>query len=199
MTASDARIDALIQKLDEMRAGGAPLAALVETAVKGLHESDERFNWTGVYELGADQVLHLGPYVGAATEHTAIPVGRGVCGTAVAQKRDLNIPDVRQVGNYLACSLRTRSELVVLIRKGETIYAQIDIDSHRVNAFDATATVKVERVAAWLSTAYAAAGTPRRSPEHPAAEAPAPAEAPASAETPSPAPSPPEPTPTESA
>jgi L-methionine (R)-S-oxide reductase len=83
-------------------------------------------------------------------------VGRGVCGTAVAEKRDLNIPDVRAVGNYLACSLETRSELVVLIREGETIYAQIDIDSHTVNAFDAAATAKVERLAAWLARAYAA-------------------------------------------
>ena len=154
---TDATIDALIAKLDEMKTAGATFAELLLGAVKGLHESDSRFNWTGVYELGADNVLHLGPYVGQTTEHTAIPVGRGVCGTAVAQKRDLNIPDVRNVGNYLACSLRTRSELVVLIRDGDTIYAQIDIDSHKVNAFDASATSKVERVATWLSREYKAA------------------------------------------
>lgn len=158
---TDTQIDELIEKLEGMKGEGSPLRALLEEAVKGLHESDQRFNWTGIYELGPDRVLHLGPYVGAATEHTAIPVGRGVCGTAVAQKRDLNIPDVRTVGNYLACSLRTRSELVVLIRDGDTIYAQIDIDSHRVNAFDASATKKVERVAAWLSRVYAAGSAER--------------------------------------
>lgn len=153
-TTTDPAIDELIASLDKKRAEGAALPALLETAVRGLHDSDRRFNWTGIYELGADGMLHLGPYVGAATEHTTIPVGRGVCGTAVAEKRDLNIPDVRQVSNYLACSLRTRSELVVLLREGDTIYAQIDIDSHKVNAFDATATRKVERVAAWLTRAY---------------------------------------------
>ena len=156
MTTDTQTIDTLIEKLDAMKAADAPLTALLEEAVKGLHASDARFNWTGIYELGSDDVLHLGPYVGAATEHTAIPVGRGVCGTAVAQKRDLNIPDVRNVGNYLACSLRTRSELVVLIRDGDTIYAQIDIDSNKVNAFDASAKAKVDRVAAWLAAAYAA-------------------------------------------
>jgi len=150
-------IDPLLGRLEAMKKGGASLAAILEEAVRGLHEGDDRFDWTGIYELGPDQMLRLGPYVGDATEHTEIPVGRGICGTAVAEKRDLNIPDVREVGNYLACSLATRSELVVLIRDGETIYAQIDIDSHTVNAFDAAATAKVERLAAWLAVAYAAA------------------------------------------
>lgn len=149
-------IGALLASLDAMKAEGASLPALLQAAIRGLHESDDRFDWTGIYELGADEILHLGPYVGAATEHTEIPVGRGICGTAVAEKRDLNIPDVREVGNYLACSLQTRSELVVLIREGETIYAQIDIDSHTVSAFDAAATRAVERVAAWLALAYTA-------------------------------------------
>ena len=92
-----------------------------------------------------------------------MPVGRGICGTAVAEKRDLNIPDVRDVGNYLACSLQTRSEAVRLIRDGDTIYAQIDIDSHAVDAFDAAAAADVERLAAWLAGAYAAARGPFRS------------------------------------
>ncbi len=153
----DPDVDALIAELERMKAEGAALQQLLETAVAGLHEGDDRFHWTGIYELGPDRLLHLGPFRGAPTEHTDIPVGRGVCGTAVAEARNLNIPDVRVESNYLACSLRTRSELVVLIREGETIFAQIDIDSHKVNAFDASATRKVERVAAWLSRAYAAA------------------------------------------
>ena len=150
-------IGGLVTRLEAMQREGAPLRAILEEAVRGLHESDDRFDWTGIYELGADRVLHLGPYVGEATEHTEIPIGQGICGTAVAEKRDLNVPDVREVGNYLACSLKTRSELVVLIRDGETIYAQIDIDSHTVNAFDAGAVATVERLASWLAGAYATA------------------------------------------
>jgi L-methionine (R)-S-oxide reductase len=156
MKRRDANADELIAELDRMKGEGAELPALLDAAVGGLHQGDDRFNWTGIYELGPDQMLRLGPFRGAPTEHTEIPVGRGICGTAVAEHRDLNIPDVRSASNYLACSLRTRSELVVLIREGETIYAQIDIDSHRVNAFDLSATRKVEAVAAWLAKAYAA-------------------------------------------
>jgi GAF domain-containing protein len=156
MKRRDPNVDALLAELDEKKANGAPLAELLDAAVAGLHEGDDRFNWTGIYELVDGTTLRLGPFRGAPTEHTEIPVGTGICGTAVADGRGLNIPDVRAVSNYLACSLRTRSELVVLIRDGERIFAQIDIDSHRVNAFDASATVKVEQVAAWLSKAYAA-------------------------------------------
>jgi GAF domain-containing protein len=93
--------------------------------------------------------------VGAPTDHVFIGVGTGVCGTAVAEKRNLNIPDVRQVTNYLACSASTRSELVVLIRTGDTIHAQIDIDSHEVGAFDDAAVAIVQRVADGLARVYA--------------------------------------------
>ncbi|MCI0405118.1 MAG: hypothetical protein L0209_03430, partial [candidate division Zixibacteria bacterium] len=74
----------------------------------------------------------------------------------VAQKRNMNIPDVSKVSNYLACSSATQSELVVLIRKGETIFAQIDIDSHELAAFDDEAVRLVEEVADWLSGVYEA-------------------------------------------
>ena len=102
-------------------------------AVRALSQVPH-FNWTGIYLLEGD-TLYLGPFVGEPTEHTAIPVGRGVCGRAVAEGRDLNIPDVTREENYLACSLRTKSELVVLIRHGVEVYGQIDIDSHYTDAF----------------------------------------------------------------
>ena len=88
-------------------------------------------------------------------------MGNGVCGTAVAEKRNQNIPDVREISNYLACSTQTRSELVVLIRSGERIFAQIDIDSHQVSAFDEEAVSNVQRVADWLAKAYEARGGAR--------------------------------------
>ena len=95
------------------------------------------YNWSGIYVLLGDE-LHLDEYVGAATDHTRIPVGRGVCGTAVAENRNQVIEDVRELSNYLSCSLQTRSEIVVLIKDGETILGQIDIDGHSVGAFDAS-------------------------------------------------------------
>jgi L-methionine (R)-S-oxide reductase len=146
--------DPLIRQLDALDQRGEEFHKILEAAVRGVHEFSPRFHWTGIYELHADDVLRLGPFVGAATDHVFIGVGQGVCGTAVAQRRNMNIPDVRSVTNYLACSTDTRSELVVLIRSGETIWAQIDIDSHDLDAFDAPAETEVQRIADWLASYY---------------------------------------------
>ena len=150
----------ILDELARMKKEGAGLGALLEAAVRLLHASNPRFHWTGIYEMYPDNVLRLGPFVGAPTDHVFIAVGRGVCGTAVAEKRTINVPDVRKVANYLACSTSTRSELVVLIRRGDRIFSQIDIDSHELDAFDPPAVEAVERVAEWLAEAYAGAGAP---------------------------------------
>src|SRR5437870_1309283 len=147
-------VEPLLAELDALEKRGAAVESLLEAAVQGLHRLHPRFHWTGIYELFPDEVLRLGPFVGAPTDHVFIGVGRGVCGTAVAEKRNMNIPDVRLIANYLACSTATRSELVVLIRSGDTIHAQIDIDSHQVAAFDDAAVALVQRVADWLAGAY---------------------------------------------
>jgi GAF domain-containing protein len=146
--------DRLIERLEVLASCGAEFDLLLEVAVEGLHDLDPRFHWTGIYELFPDNVLRLGPFVGAPTEHVFIGVGQGVCGTAVAERRNINVPDVTKASNYLACSSNTRSELVVLIRSGETIWAQIDIDSHELAAFDAQAEALVQQVADWLARAY---------------------------------------------
>src|SRR5262245_57004034 len=140
--------------LDRLRGQGASLENLLSSAVSLLPESHPKCHWTGIYELFPDEVLRLGPFVGAPTDHVFIAVGKGVCGTAVAERRNINVPDVSKVSNYLACSTSTKSELVVLIRRDDTIYAQIDIDSHESDAFDADAVGRVERVADWLADAY---------------------------------------------
>jgi len=141
--------------LDRLKATGAPLEALLDRAVHQLHESHPKFHWTGIYELFEDDLLRLGPFIGAPTDHVFIGVGQGVCGTAVAEKRNINVPDVTKVSNYLACSTATKSELVVLIRLGDAIFAQIDVDSHECNAFDEASVAAVERVAGWLASEYA--------------------------------------------
>lgn len=142
-------------KLDRLQKEGADLEKLLSSAVEFLHRSNPRFHWTGIYELYPDDVLRLGAFIGAPTDHVFIGVGQGVCGTAVAEKRNMNVPDVSKVSNYLACSTATSSELVVLIRKEEKIFAQIDIDSHELDAFDTEAVRLVEEVADWLAEAYA--------------------------------------------
>jgi GAF domain-containing protein len=148
-------VDDLLARLETLKARDAGFETILQTAVEELHELNPRFHWTGIYELFPDNVLRLGPFVGAPTDHVFIGVGQGVCGTAVAERRNMNIPDVNSVTNYLACSTETRSELVVLIRKGESIFAQIDIDSHEVAAFDEESVALVQRVADWLAEVYA--------------------------------------------
>jgi GAF domain-containing protein len=156
------KAEALIQRLEAHAARGDSFEQLLETAVHGIHEFDGRFHWTGIYELFPDNILRLGPFIGAPTDHVFIGVGRGVCGTAVAERRNMNIPDVTKISNYLACSSDTRSELVVLIRSGDSIYAQIDIDSHEIAAFDEDAVEDVQRVADWLARLYASRPAIRR-------------------------------------
>jgi len=147
-------VDQIIAQLDALQREGAAFERVLETAVQGVHQLNPNFHWTGIYELFPDDVLRLGPYIGAPTEHCFIGVGRGVCGSAVAEKRNMNIPDVSRHENYLPCSSETKSELVVLIRSGDTIHAQIDIDSDQVNAFDDAAMAGVQQVADWLAALY---------------------------------------------
>jgi len=144
----------ICQKLDELQNTGAGMEDLLHHAVELLHNSNPKYHWTGIYELFPDDVLRLGPFIGAPTDHVFISVGKGVCGSAVADKCNKNIPDVSAESNYLACSSATRSELVILIRKGDKIFAQIDIDSHEPNAFDPKAAEDVEKVAEWLAVLY---------------------------------------------
>ena len=127
---------AVVKRLQEMRESGYLSDAIMREAVKTIAASDDRYNWVGIYLFNPDeQILWLHNYVGAGTEHARIPVGEGVCGTAVKEGRNQNVPDVTEVENYLACSPKTKSELVVLIRAGDEILGQIDIDSHTKAAF----------------------------------------------------------------
>ena len=147
--------DEICRTLEQMMDAGASLEEILRRTVELLHESNGRFHWTGIYELFPDNVLRLGPFIGAPTDHVFIAVGRGVCGTAVAENRNINVPDVSKAPDYLACSAATRSELVVLIRRQGTIFAQIDIDSHELNAFDPGTVAQVEKIADCLAGAYA--------------------------------------------
>lgn len=123
--------------------------ALRAEAVRALNDLP-LYEWSGVYRLEG-QELHLDEYVGDATDHTVIPVGRGVCGTAVAERRSQVIDDVQALDNYLSCSIKTRSEIVVLIERSETILGQIDIDGHEVGAFGVSDEAFLRRVAAILA------------------------------------------------
>ncbi len=124
----------IIAELQDMRDEGHLSDALIRKAVRSI-STEDRFDWVGVYLVGKDSELWLHNYIGEPTNHAKIPVGTGVCGRAVAERHNLNIPDVSQEENYLACSPDTQSELVILIRAGDEIFGQIDIDSDEKATF----------------------------------------------------------------
>jgi len=142
---------AVVAGLAERQKQGTGRDALLRAAVQEIEAASERYDWVGVYLLD-DGVLELHNYIGEETEHTRIAVGHGVCGTAVSENRDINVADVRELDNYIACSLDTRSEIVVLIRDSESgeIYGQLDLDSDQPAAFTDEDEAELRRVADWL-------------------------------------------------
>lgn len=119
---------------------------LLTLAAERVQSAGPPYTSVYLYMLhGAELVLEA--FAGRETDHQRIPVGRGVCGTAVATGRDQNVGDVRAIENYLACNLFTRSELVVLIRRGDLILGQIDVDSDVPDPFTAAEEAEVKKVA----------------------------------------------------
>lgn len=101
-----------------------------------LDQEISYFNWTGFYFKNGDKdELKLGPYVGAPTDHTIIPYGKGICGQVAVSNETFVVPDVHQESNYLSCSIDTKAEIVVPIFKDGQNVGQIDIDSHTVDPF----------------------------------------------------------------
>ncbi len=108
-----------------------------------------KYDWVGIYLVaGNELVVHN--YLGAPTPHVRIPIGSGICGAAVAEEQTIVVPDVNADPRYLACSLETKSEIVVPI-KGRRIYGEIDIDSHTPDAFWRNDTRMLEAMAAQLA------------------------------------------------
>jgi len=94
------------------------------------------YNWVGFYfRNGNKEELVLGPYVGAPTDHTVIPFGKGICGQVAVSNENFVVPDVSAQDNYIACSITVKAEIVVpIFVNGENI-GQIDIDSNTPNPF----------------------------------------------------------------
>ncbi|SHG08620.1 GAF domain-containing protein [Flavobacterium segetis] len=120
-----------------------------------LSESIPYYNWVGFYFANHDsKTLHLGPYVGAETDHIVIPFGKGICGQVAESNTNFVVPDVSAQDNYIACSFTVKSEIVVpLFVDGKNI-GQIDIDSHVVNPFTAKDERFLEFVCAEIANLY---------------------------------------------
>jgi L-methionine (R)-S-oxide reductase len=119
-------------------------------AVSILKHQVPDYSWVGIYLMdGSDLVL--GPFLGKPSPHTRIPLSQGICGAAASHKRTIIVDDVDADPRYLACSLETRSEIVVPIMRGPTVLGEIDIDSDKKAAFGPSDRELLESVAALLA------------------------------------------------
>jgi len=154
-------------QLDEMRefvlAAKGPEDVKARVVIS-LHKNFPHCNWVGIYRLEGENLV-LGPFQGKPTEHTSIPVGRGICGAAAASKKTEVVPDVAADVRYLACSLETRSEIVLPVIKGGAFWREIDIDSGWPNAFSPDDVEFLEAVARLMSERLQPASFGRTSQE----------------------------------
>lgn len=136
---------AVTDKLEEVRNEISDLARAEPTAqdlmqkmVKVLHDRMLKYNWVGFYMLepGAKPpMLVLGAFEGAMTPHTRIPLNQGICGAAASSGQTVVVDDVSKDPRYLACSLETKSEIVVPVFAHGKVVGELDIDSHFPAAF----------------------------------------------------------------
>ena len=128
----------LISQLDALVATSTNVESLMKGIVALLHEKLARYNWVGFYLLGKEgdrDMLVLGPFQGTMTPHARIPLNQGICGAAASSGKTIVVDDVNSDPRYLACSLETKSEIVVPVFVRGKVVGELDIDSHFLAAF----------------------------------------------------------------
>ena len=132
------RIEEVRNQLTELAQTVRSSQELMQAMVKVLHERMLKYNWVGFYllEPGAQPpMLVLGAFEGAMTPHTRIPLNQGICGAAASSGLTVVVDDVNKDPRYLACSLETKSEIVVPVFVRGKVVGELDIDSHFAAAF----------------------------------------------------------------
>lgn len=163
-----ARERELIAQLSSLIDGEPDLVANLANLAAALAVALPAASWVGFYIRRGEQLV-LGPFQGKVA-CVRIDMGRGVCGTAAAERRTLVVPDVDAFPGHIACDASSRSEVVVPILRGERVVAVLDVDSHELAAFsaaDAALLEEVARLAAgldWPAAAPAATPTPTPAP-----------------------------------
>jgi len=146
----------LMDRADLSRAIESAIAAApnaesaMKLTVELLKDGVPEYTWVGIYLLDGNELV-LGPYVGKPSPHTRIPLGRGICGAAAAEKATIVVADVNADARYLACSTETKSEIVVPIMRGGDVLGEIDIDSDKAAAFGPRDRALLEPIASLLA------------------------------------------------
>jgi len=134
------KIQEILEELDRLSRAAGPVEDLMWEVVKLLHDRMPKYNWVGFYmlEKSAGQhpaLLVLGPFQGAMTPHTRIPLNQGICGAAASTGKTVVVDDVSKDSRYLACSVETKSEIVVPVFVQGKVVGELDIDSFFPAAF----------------------------------------------------------------
>ena len=142
--------NALAAEISQLADAANSVEDLMSVIVARLKERLAGYDWVGFYmvERGTPDMLVLGPYIGAPTEHTRIPLNQGICGAAVTSGHTIVVDDVNADPRYLACSIETKSEIVAPVWVKGKIVGELDIDSHTPAAFQAEDRKLVEHCAA---------------------------------------------------
>jgi L-methionine (R)-S-oxide reductase len=148
-----------MDQTDLLTAIGSAVAAAPTTesamqqVVRLLKDAVPHYTWVGIYVVEGDELV-LGPFIGKPSPHTRIPLGKGICGAAVTEKATIVVDDVNADPRYLACSIETRSEIVVPIMRGSQALGEIDIDSDQPAAFGDRDRALLEPIAAMLAERF---------------------------------------------
>jgi GAF domain-containing protein len=143
------KYDAILEQLRTDLASETDSQAAMEKTVRRLKAASPSYTWVGIYLLHGNELV-LGPFEGKPSPHTRIPLGRGICGAAAAERQTIIVDDVSTDSRYLACSADTKSEIVVPIMEGSDVLGEIDVDSDHPSAFDQDDRALLEATAAML-------------------------------------------------
>ena len=134
------KLGEIVDDLDRLSRASGSVEDLMWEIVKLLHDRLLKYNWVGFYMIeksvpGRARMLALGPFQGAMTPHTRIPLNQGICGAAASTGKTVIVDDVSKDQRYLACSTETKSEIVVPVFVNGKVVGELDIDSHFHAAF----------------------------------------------------------------
>ena len=136
----------LAAELEALLAGERDLVATAANAAAAIYHGLPALNWAGFYFLRGEDLV-LGPFQGRPA-CVRIALGRGVCGTAAAERRSMLVPDVHAFPGHIACDTASRAELVVPLLDGSRLLGVLDLDSPLPARFDARDQTGCEQLAA---------------------------------------------------
>ena len=143
----------LMRALESAIAAAPTVESAMQQTVRLLKDAVPYYTWVGIYLLEGNELV-LGPYLGKPSPHTRIPLNQGICGAAVTERATIVVDDVNADPRYLACSIETKSEIVVPIMRGSQPLGEIDIDSDTPAAFGDHDRALLEPVAAMLADRF---------------------------------------------